>query len=34
MNSYGLPAWIRVSVGTMAENQRFLAALAKIMETR
>ena len=27
MNSYKLPEWIRVSVGTMEENRRFVAAL-------
>lgn len=27
MSSYGLPEWIRVTVGTMDENRRFLAAL-------
>ena len=26
--NYGLPAWLRVTVGTRAENERFLAALA------
>jgi histidinol-phosphate aminotransferase len=31
MNSYKLPEWIRVSVGTMDENRRFAAALRKIM---
>ncbi len=32
VDAYGLPAWIRVSVGTRAENARFLAALAEVME--
>ena len=27
MNAYGLPEWIRVSVGTMEQNARFLAEL-------
>jgi len=27
MASYGLPEWIRVSVGTPPQNERFLAAL-------
>jgi histidinol-phosphate aminotransferase len=27
MGSYGLPAWIRVSVGTMPQNEAFVAAL-------
>ena len=31
MNSYKLPAWIRVSVGTMEENRRFAAALTRIV---
>ena len=31
MNSYKLPAWIRVSVGTMEENRRFAAALRGIL---
>ena len=26
--NYGLPEWLRVTVGTAAENARFLAALA------
>lgn len=26
MNSYGLPEWIRVSIGTMEQNRRFLEA--------
>lgn len=28
--SYGLPEWLRISVGLPAENERFLAALAQI----
>ena len=31
MNSYGLPEWIRVSVGTAAQNERFLADLAEFL---
>jgi histidinol-phosphate aminotransferase len=27
MRSYKLPEWIRVSVGTMDQNKRFVAAL-------
>jgi histidinol-phosphate aminotransferase len=27
MNAYGLPEWIRVSIGTMPQNERFLAEL-------
>jgi histidinol-phosphate aminotransferase len=31
MNSYGLPEWIRVSVGTMPQNERFLADLKELL---
>jgi histidinol-phosphate aminotransferase len=31
MNSYKLPQWIRVSVGTMEENRRFAAALREVL---
>jgi histidinol-phosphate aminotransferase len=31
MNSYKLPQWIRVSVGTMDENRRFVAALRAVL---
>ena len=27
MNAYGLPEWIRVSIGTAAQNARFLEEL-------
>jgi histidinol-phosphate aminotransferase len=27
MNAYGLPEWIRVSIGTMDQNRRFIAEL-------
>jgi histidinol-phosphate aminotransferase len=30
MNSYALPEWIRVSVGTMPQNARFLAELKSL----
>ncbi len=30
MNSYALPEWIRVSIGTMEQNARFLAALREL----
>ncbi len=30
MRSYKLPEWIRVSVGTMAQNRRFVAALREL----
>lgn len=32
MRSYKLPAWIRVSVGTMDQNRRFIAELKKLVE--
>ena len=31
LGGYQLPEWIRISVGTEAENQRCLAALKKIL---
>ena len=31
MNGYGLPEWIRISVGTPAENTRCLAALKEVL---
>ena len=34
MNGYKLPAWIRVSVGTMPENRRFVTALGKVLAKR
>jgi histidinol-phosphate aminotransferase len=30
MSSYGLPEWIRVSIGTMPQNRRFLAELKAV----
>ena len=30
MGSYGLPEWIRVSVGTMAQNELFITALREL----
>ncbi len=30
MTSYGLPEWIRVSIGTMEQNQRFLEELKRL----
>jgi histidinol-phosphate aminotransferase len=29
--SYGLPEWLRISVGLPAENERFLAALREVL---
>lgn len=31
MNAYKLPEWIRVSVGTMEQNERFVAALKTVL---
>jgi histidinol-phosphate aminotransferase len=31
MGGYQLPEWIRVSIGTQSENERFLAALKKVL---
>jgi histidinol-phosphate aminotransferase len=31
MGSYGLPEWIRVSVGTMPQNRRFIEALPSVL---
>lgn len=31
MGSYQLPAWLRISVGTRAENERFLTALRAVL---
>jgi histidinol-phosphate aminotransferase len=31
MRAYKLPEWVRVSVGTMTENRRFIAALATLV---
>lgn len=31
MNSYGLPEWIRVTVGTPAQNQRFIEELERLV---
>ena len=31
MAGYQLPEWLRVSVGTAAENERFLAGLKRVL---
>lgn len=31
MNAYGLPEWLRISIGTSAENQKCMKALAAIL---
>ena len=30
LKGYGLPGWVRISVGTMEENKRLIAALKEI----
>ncbi|MDB6114739.1 MAG: Histidinol-phosphate aminotransferase, partial [Lacunisphaera sp.] len=30
---YGLPEWIRVTVGTSAQNERLLAALTEVLRS-
>lgn len=32
MNSYGLPDWIRVSIGTMEQNRRFLEVFSTLVQ--
>jgi histidinol-phosphate aminotransferase len=34
MNAYGLPEWIRVSIGTMEQNRRFLDELKAVVAAR
>jgi histidinol-phosphate aminotransferase len=34
MTAYGLPEWIRVSIGTMEQNRRFLAELKALPDVR
>ena len=31
MNAYGLPEWIRVSIGTQFQNERFLEELKTVL---
>jgi histidinol-phosphate aminotransferase len=33
MNAYGLPEWVRVSIGTMPQNERFVADLREYLAT-
>jgi histidinol-phosphate aminotransferase len=33
MNAYGLPEWVRVSIGTMQQNERFIAELREYLAT-
>ncbi len=31
LKGYGLPEWVRISVGTMEENRKFIAALSEVV---
>jgi histidinol-phosphate aminotransferase len=31
LKGYGLPEWVRISVGTMPENEKCVAALRQVM---
>jgi len=31
LKGYGLPEWVRISVGTMEENKKLIAALREIL---
>ncbi len=33
LNGYNLPKWVRISVGTMEENKKLVAALGKVMRS-
>ena len=33
LKGYGLPEWVRISVGTMEENRKLIAALAEVIRT-
>jgi histidinol-phosphate aminotransferase len=34
LKGYGLPEWVRISVGTMEENKRLIAALSEVIRAR
>jgi histidinol-phosphate aminotransferase len=34
LKGYGLPEWVRISVGTMEENKKLAAALSEVIRTR
>jgi len=31
LKGYGLPEWVRISVGTMEENKKLVAALSEVL---
>ena len=34
LKGYNLPEWVRISVGTMEQNQACIAALKEVLQTR
>ncbi len=32
IKNYGLPEWLRVTVGTMEQNEKYIAALKDVLE--
>jgi histidinol-phosphate aminotransferase len=34
LKGYSLPEWVRISVGTMKENKKLIAALSKVIRAR
>jgi histidinol-phosphate aminotransferase len=34
LKEYNLPEWVRISVGTMEENKKLIAALKKVLQTK
>ena len=34
LKGYGLPEWVRISVGTMKENEKLMAALSELVRAR
>jgi histidinol-phosphate aminotransferase len=34
LKGYGLPEWVRISVGTMEENKKLIAALSEVIRAR
>jgi histidinol-phosphate aminotransferase len=32
LKGYGLPEWVRISVGTMEENKKLIAALKEVIQ--
>jgi histidinol-phosphate/aromatic aminotransferase/cobyric acid decarboxylase-like protein len=34
MKGYNLPDWVRITIGTMAQNRRCVAAFREVLEVR